>query len=175
MTEWVPSSWDAVKTGDRGSRVQIHRPTGFIEGTLEHRDAESVLIGFAAGQERGLHSTRFYRRDGWNLFVPAPTTPELPVEIQSVVSWWQGGGRGVAMRVNHGWHVVGLSMPYSDEGLLKLIGHNPFVKLEPVATTAKAVLQRIEAVSTYNYLASGDKYVLPVSRLLEVAAEFGVS
>lgn len=169
MTDWVPGDWE---TASRNIRVQLRRPDGLIEGNLLHSDRESALIGFASGEEQGIHSSRFYERDGWNLFVPVPPQPELPTEAgaysaptgaQSELGAWHTDSVEIHyLNADGNWCDMGWGQPTSGIVLTRLV---------PEAETAKKFVAVVEAKVAKNPL--GGVAVLGFVR--EVATEFGVS
>ena len=148
---WVPSSWDAVKAGDT---VRLENADGAVEfvvvKTQQTRDCWH------------LHSEiGDYSEWGWNLSVPAPTTPPLPTEPGHYLDFQND----LWTLNSHGARFCYIS-PGDNEGAAK---YGPFVKLEPVAVTAKAVLLRIREVYGEDYIGN-ENFIWN-----RVANEFGVT
>jgi hypothetical protein len=151
---WVPSSWDAVKAGDT---VRLENADGAVEFTVvkTQQTRDCWHIHSEIGD---------YSEWGWNLFVPAPTTPELPSEPNTIWAdrhgypWWVTG-RGVLVS-------PGTAYEPAESGV-------PFVKLEPVATTAKAVLKRV--LDEADVMSTSDYGFLERTVVPGIAAEFGVT
>ena len=151
MTEWVPVSWDAVKTGDTVR--------------LEHEDG-SVLVREAYGTTRlyidALGTDIAIHRmvaGGWNLSVPAPTTPELE-------DGWYTASTLVYEVLDGKFRCA--SNAESDWWEPSVYAGAHFTRLEPAATTAKQIIDRIDAMR-----AGGEVTTLGQVQAL-LAAEFGV-
>lgn len=149
--EWVPSSWDAVKTGDT---VRLVHKTVEPAAEGKVRFAHPVYLNLW-----GFGWTQFQIAE-YDLFVPAPTTPLLPSEPNTI---W-------ADKTGHPWFVTDMgnlvTHQISIHGPAELAA--PFVKLEPTATTAKQIIDRIDAMR-----AGGEVTTLGQVQTL-LAAEFGV-
>ena len=139
---WVPSSWDAVKTGQL---VRVQNGDQWAE--LEHWSDMRALARYAA--------------DGWDLFVPAPATPPLPTDPGTVISWAGGAYLPHLAQLDthgkHGWWTDtgdGDRRWYTATELSDWLQGTPYDVLAPVATTAK------KFVLAYNAYSSGTNRTL---------------
>jgi hypothetical protein len=168
--EWVPGQWNDIR---RGFRVRITDSYGSIEGVADHVNYNetpappSVLIAFSQSS-----TVRVYRNDTTQVFVEAPTKPELPTEPgmysepepdqTSQGGYHTDGLRFFYLNANSNWVDVGWGDPLSVDG--------PFTRLEPVAETAKKVLDAID-----NLWEPGQQRYLTYGHTAKIAADFGVT
>lgn len=168
-TKWIPATALSVM---EGQLVRLEHGDGSVLIRESFRDVINgwskipLLIG-EPDSVRYLHTMMGH---GWSLFVPAPTTPPLPTEPRTL--WldrtndvWLVARNGdlICLTGSMGTHRFGEGFSHGDPN-----DYAPFVRLEPRADTAKAVLERVKSLAEF-YADDSTRY-LPL-----VAAEFGVT
>lgn len=162
---WVEGDWAKVEVGQRARVVD---GAGSIEGIVESvgghvHTAASLLIKFGTGA-----SSRVYSHSGSTLYVEAPPKVELPTEP----GWYRGYDQlaevafVTELRDGKFWRGHYGTGEYGDVERFA-----PFTRLEPVAETAKKVLDRVAAVAKGR---AGNPWNAGAT-LSAVAAEFGVT
>ena len=164
-TDWTPQEdWSTVKVGDQ---VRVTCDEGMLTGKVRYvvigviGDFHSIIIDVPS-----LPDSVVVHRSEWSLSVPAKPAVELPTEpgiyVESgrkpnTVDLW-------TLHENGRW-VSNAGSKYDS----RVEEFAPFTKLEPVAVTAKKVLDRFAA-----YWEDG----MPADMSIEmrgIAKEFGVS
>jgi hypothetical protein len=171
MTDWTPQDdWSQVKVGDT---VRATRNDDAI--TYEVVDKYIAITGDApyalVVRPVGLTWQTRLDRNVWSLSVPAKPAVELPTEV----------GHYEDMSGRHWLHQIhdGASYGCPDRDVdqwVNAAGHVaipepavlPLSKLEPVAVTAKKVLDRVHEVWRESFISVPDA-------LSQVLVEFGVS
>ena len=158
MTKWVPVSWDAVKAGDT---VRLENADGSVEITVQ-----SVYKTRDCWEMRS--NIGVYPEWYWNLFVPAPTTPALPT-VRGIYVTLEGKlkDKTPLFLTAGGWQFA--NGQSATEAAAQWHAMSPLARLEPAATTAKQIIDRIDAMR-----AGGEVTTLGQVQAL-LAAEFGVS
>lgn len=170
MTDWVPGDWGNVTAGDRVRLEAADAPA--LAGTIQAiNHKQGHRIGVAT--EMGWKKTETWQNLGWSLFVPVPTQPELPTEVESVIAVRSLGTRWrpVHRTGSDGWQISGHSGYMNQKEILDWINGRPWVRLLPEADMAKKVLDRVSRINGVH----GDSGINFRAALKEVAAEFGVS
>ena len=136
MTEWITEEdWSTVKVGDQ---VRVTRETATLMGAVE------ALLSTPEGVYGLMLDTgMFYQKlpvilQEWSLFVPAKPPVELPTEVGFYLD-----KNGALATLNNG----GIWRDSYEDFIqtLDIRAYAPFTKLEPVAVTAKKVLDRVRA------------------------------
>jgi hypothetical protein len=169
--KWVPANLDKVKVGDT---VRLEHGDGSVLMRQVGISKSVALLPEPFGSQKSL--AWLLTEMGWSLFVEAPPTPqqpELPDEagiyvtrgehewnktpLFKVAGGWQFANGQDATETARMWH--------TDAGL---------VRLEPQATTAKAVLDRLVDKAMHHHHPDAETtHVLHTSDFANVATEFG--
>tara|TARA_R110002124_G_scaffold163088_5_gene330414 strand:- start:2638 stop:3126 length:489 start_codon:yes stop_codon:yes gene_type:complete len=160
MTDWTPQDdWSLLKVGDT---VRAEREGCVITGKVIDRyrcpyDTETyALIVRVAGL---VDSFRLDRPE-WQLSVPAKPAVELPTEPGHYLD-----------REGNGWHIrKGATSSLPEEWA-------PYTRLEPVAVTAKKVLQdvRIALQCMRDGTRPNGEFIINTNDIDKIATRFGVS
>ena len=146
MTDWVAQDdWSQVKVGDQ---VRVERDGTVIIGKVD--DCYGYGSALGAGVYKAFiwpeHLTELAEvaQEDWQLSVPAKPAVELPTEPGSVITWSRDGLLRLAYLEGSGlWDIDGTN--YSERDLLGEIKDSVFIPMEPVAETAKKVIEFIES------------------------------
>ena len=163
MTDWVAQDdWSLLKLHDL---VRVTRDDGMLTG-------EIVSIGMNGHGRIVLSAIGTYTsieinlRD-WQLSVPAKPAVELPTELGSVITWKRNGIPSFAyIDASLLWDCNGVN--YTERDLLAALRDSEIVRMEPVAVTAKKVLDQMQSV------VEGD-YSSVASVISDIRKEFGVT
>lgn len=180
MTDWIPQDdWSQVKWGDR---VRVTHDGNMLTGevvdilVVRGTDEPYALELECAPSSESLRISR----SGWQLSVPAKPAVELPTEP----GWYLVGGNNksvggtVHLDANGRWWWVGNDYGVSPEKFTAadLHHHAPLTRLEPVAVTAKKILESLRNKRVWG---SGSVPFTDVAfrhdSLARVAKEFGVT
>jgi hypothetical protein len=143
MTDWVvQEDWSKVAIGDQ---VRVVRGDNVLDGKIVDRyvlgcDEPHAIALLVEGIPSSLHITKLV----WTLFVPAKPAVELPTEPGAYLDT---KGEAWSLCRAGGWFSHGdgsLTVEYADEEVESVwCRYGPFTKLEPVAVTAKKVLDDV--------------------------------
>jgi len=152
MTDWTPQDdWSQVKIGDpvramRAEQMLTGEVVDRLFSSLFHGDNIYALVLKVPDLADVLQIHQGY----WQLSVPAKPAVELPTDQGAVITWFDGtyfpqiaqldpGDRG------QGWFYEsnGDSLFLTAEELIVNIGSAPYTRLEPIAVTAKKVLEDV--------------------------------
>jgi hypothetical protein len=143
MTDWVvQEDWYEVAVGDQ---VRVVRGDNVLDGKIVYRyqlgNAEVYAIGLLVDSISG--SLRI-TNEVWTLFVPAKPAVVLPTEPGLYLSPVEGGPWVFQLSEYGDWKLINTNSPFPiGDGHLER--NAPFTKLEPVAVTAKKVIEFIDA------------------------------
>jgi len=146
MTDWTPQDdWSQVNRGDTVRAVRAEQMlTGkvidrlFSESTIEDNVYAIVL------EVPDLADVLTIHHGYWQLSVPAKPAVELPTEPGSVIMWSRDRLLYFAYLEGSGlWDIDGTN--YSERDLFGEIKDSVFILMEPVAVTAKKVLDSMKA------------------------------
>lgn len=137
MTDWTPQDdWSLVKEGDI---VRVENSDNSLAGIVTN--VFGSVGNFAAGIEIKVYSllgTTFIDPRDWSLSVPAKPAVELPTEAGIYVSYNEPPSPVIVHKLTHGdWVDAGDENYLEDDTVIALM---PLTRLEPVAVTAKKVI-----------------------------------
>jgi len=142
MTDWVAQDdWSQLKIGDV---VRVQSEENVLTGRIadkhsavsDHPYAISLQTGFSFGVVRIGTSI-------WQLSVPAKPAVELPNEPGTYISWVNPPSPTVVHKITGGrWVNADDSHYIPEEKVAELM---PLILVEPVAVTAKKVIEFIES------------------------------
>ena len=168
MTDWTPQDdWSQPGIGDL---VRVVNSNGMLTGevidryTYLNRDDVRALVILADNLEDSVT----VHRDSWQLSVPAKPAVVLPDEPGIYVSHNEPPSPVIIHKIVDGRWVDADDENYLTEaGVIALM---PLTKLEPVAVTAKKVLDRLERIAAIN-----DDFFSPELAISNLRKEFGVT
>jgi len=164
MTDWTPQDdWSQVKVGDT---VRAMRAEQMLTGRVVDRYIRGAFVGGEVigliVEIEGVINQLELDRAGWQLSVPAKPAVVLPEEAGAYID-----------REGEIWELRDGEWNYGNSR--KWPAHTaeffaPFTKLEPVAVTAKKVLDRLERIAAIN-----DDFFSPELAISNLRKEFGVT
>jgi hypothetical protein len=149
MSEWVvQEDWSEVQVDDH---VRVTRVGGMLTGKVVDRyflpdeDEPHAVALLVDGLQMSVHITNLV----WSLFVPAKPAVEIPTKVGTVISWQETHWLALAnLEDTNQW--LHQDANFTTEEMVEQIGDAEFVILEPVAVTAKKVIDFCESDKSCN-------------------------